>query len=107
MSNPKLIDNMTKSFLCHSLYTCHEKRIRYYSTALNIIVLLSFLGIFGSALYLCYNKQESAYDKYRKNLKDQEFILDKIRHYETIKSHELESITNLPNIYSPVFTEKN
>jgi hypothetical protein len=105
MEGPKLIEALTKNYLCHSLYTCHEKRIRVYSRALNIIVLVAFIGIFGSALYLCYKKQESPYEKYKKSLKDQEYILEKIRHVESEKIQH-ESLTNLPNIYSPTFSER-
>ena len=69
--------------------------------------MILFVGIFGSALYFSYNKQETPYEKHRKNLKDQEYILEKIRHYEVSKSQQHESLTNLPNIYSPTFLEKN
>lgn len=106
MQGPNLIDRMTRSYLCHSLYSCHEKRVKVYSTALNIIVLLSFLGIFGSALYYCFNKRSTPFEKYQKDLKDQEYILEKIRHFEITKTQQHESLTNLPNIYSPTFSER-
>jgi hypothetical protein len=102
MEGPKLIENSSMNYLRHSLYTCHEKRIKHYSNALNIMIFVTFVGIFGSALYLCYNKQETPYEKHRRNLKDQEYILEKIRFVENEKLQQAESLTNLPYIYSPM-----
>lgn len=103
MENAKLIESNARTYLCHTLNICHEKRIQLYLFVLNSIVIFCFIGVFGSALYFCYNKQITPYEKHNKQLKDQEYIISKIRHYQTEKYNQHESLTNLPNLYSPTF----
>ena len=60
---------------------------------------LFFICIFGLALYLCYTNKPSDYERKQQMLKEQEFILNKIRfHQENYQQqqHTMSNITNLP-----------
>jgi hypothetical protein len=104
MEQPRLIENKTRDFLWSSLQTCHQKKINFYTGSFNVIILISFIGVFGYALYLSIKKQESPYEKYQRNLADQKYILEKIRHYkgQMDSMNEAKNITNLPNVYTPI-----
>jgi uncharacterized protein HemX len=101
MEAPRLIENKARTYIYHALYTCRENRIQLYSTILNVAVLVTFLTIFGIALYYCHTKQMTPYDKRIQQLKDQEYIMLKIREQQIEKAQQ-SSLTNLPEIYSPV-----
>lgn len=100
MDSPKLIENSIKNYLFTTLQKCHSNRITIYYYALNAGVLILFLGIVGLVLYYCNKNKLSDYEKGQRMLKDQEYVLSKIRYYKqdvkntTDSAHS--SITNLP-----------
>jgi hypothetical protein len=102
MSFPRLIENNASYFLQNTLQKCHENRVNVYYYVINIMVLLLFVFIVGFTLYYCYNNKLSDYDKQQKLLKDQEFIVSKIRYYqEEVKqtnNNNSSMITDLPSI---------
>lgn len=101
MNYPSLIDYNSRQHLTNTLQRCHENRTTIYYYALNIGVLVLFCVIFGSALYFCYKNKPTPYEKHQKILKDQEFILSKIRfHQDNYKQqqNQMSNITNLPFI---------
>ena len=63
-----------------------------------------FLILVSVTLYFCWKKKPSKIDLERKMLKDQEFILSKIRYFQQVKQSEKEMMmkpemmTNLPLI---------
>jgi len=87
MDYPRLIELGTHNYLLDALSICHRNRLRIYHFALNIGVLVMFCLITGSILYYCYKKKPSAYELKRKMLKDQEYVLSKIRFYQAEKSN--------------------
>ena len=99
MEYPRLIETNVRNYIQTSLESCHTHRIRLYSIAFNIGVLLLFIIIGGLALYYCYNKKETPYEKRQKMLRDQEYILSKIRYYQhTQKERTSSYITQLPGM---------
>ena len=78
----RLIENRIKNSLLDTLTGCHETRVQLYSTALNATILVLLVAGIGLTLYFCYKRQPSAYEKRQKMLKDQDYILSKIRHYQ-------------------------
>jgi hypothetical protein len=99
--DPKLIESNTKSYLTQCLTKCHENRVRIYHIILNVAIVIVFGLVFGFALYICHTKKLTPYEKYRKMLRDQEYILTKIREYQIQKMRQHESLTNLPDTYVP------
>ena len=96
METPKLIESNVKIHINHMLHLCRENRIRVYSTILNIFVLIIFLLVFAIGLYYCRIRRLTPYEKYKRQLKDQEYILEKIRHFQVEKAKKHVSLTNLP-----------
>lgn len=104
MENPRLIENSAKNYLFQTLQKCHNNRISIYYYLLNFGVLFLFVGIICLILYYCSKKKLSDYEKQQKMLKDQQYILSKIRYYQEDKKErqhsQVSGITDLPYIYS-------
>jgi hypothetical protein len=100
--NPRLIENSAKNYLFQTLQKCHTNRVSIYYYALNFGVLFLFVGIVGLILYYCSKKKLSDYEKQQKMLKDQQYVLSKIRYYQEDKKQRQQSqvsgITDLPYI---------
>lgn len=99
MEAPHLIEPNAKYFLYSTLQKCHDNRVQIYTTVLNITVFLVFVSITGITLYYCYNKKLTPYEQQQKLLKDQAYVLSKIRYYQGENMNRKTSdITNLPSI---------
>jgi hypothetical protein len=102
MDHPRLIENSAKNFLFQTLQKCHSNRVSIYYYSLNFGVLLLFIGAVVLILYYCSKQKLTDYDKQQKILKDQQYILSKIRYYQEDKKEKRESqvsgITDLPYI---------
>ena len=77
-----LIDSTTKTFLMTALQNSHETRMKYYSIVFNFAVFIGFILVFGGALYYCYLAKRSPDEINYKMMKDQEYVLSKIRFYQ-------------------------
>ena len=100
--NPNLIEYSARLHLSERLTKCHNDKLRFNSIILNIIVFVLFVSVFGVGLYMNRKKKLSPYDKHIKDMKDQEYILTKIRHFQIEKKHKDSPITSLPMTYSPM-----
>jgi hypothetical protein len=100
--NPRLIENSAKNYLFQTLQKCHTNRVSIYYYALNFGVLFLFAGVVGLILYYCSKKKLTDYEKQQKMLKDQQYVLSKIRYYQEDKKERQQSqvsgITDLPYI---------
>jgi hypothetical protein len=99
MNSPSLIDNSTKFHILNSLSQCHEKRVNIYYYVLNLGILACFLLVVGMSLYYCNKNKLTPYEKQQKLVRDQEYILSKIRFHQQQnieKNNQMSSITNLP-----------
>jgi len=96
-SSPRLIEPGVKFFLYNTLTQCHSTRVNLYYWGLNIGVFVVFACIFGAALYYCYRRKLTPEEQYQKMMKEQAYILSKIRFYQNERiEHPLSSITSLP-----------
>lgn len=82
MDGPMLIEGSVNQYLQNTLRTCHENRVKIYSFALNVGILSLFIIIVSVTLYYCYKQKPTAYEQEQKMLKDQQYILSKIRFYQ-------------------------
>lgn len=98
METPKLIETSVKNYLYFSLQRCHHNRVQIYSIVLNIVVFVFFVIVFGSALYICWRKKPNKVDLERRQLKEQELILSKIRYYQQVKQHQKDTMNNITNL---------
>jgi hypothetical protein len=98
MEGPRLIEQGAHSYMSNVLNKCHNNRVNIYLYALNTGVLLLFIVITCLVLYYCYKTKTTPEENRQKMLKEQEYILSKIRYY---KDHQRNiesraSITGLP-----------
>ena len=101
MEYPRLIETGARNYMQTALHTCHENRVKIYSYALNTGVLVLFVATTAAFLYYCYHRKPSEYERQQKLLRDQEYILSKIRFFQTDLKRKAEissNITNLPNL---------
>ena len=100
MDYPRLIENSSKNYLFQTLQKCHNHRVTIYYYVLNIGILVLFFGIVGSILYYSYKNKLTPYEAQQKLLKDQAYILSKIRYYKedrkNMEESQVSSITKLP-----------
>ena len=95
---PRLIETGAVYYMSNVLNSCHSNRVNIYLYALNIGVLIIFLFVVGLILYYCHKNKLTPEENYQKQLKEQEYIMSKIRYY---KDHQMSiasraSITGLP-----------
>ena len=81
--NPILIEHGARSYMADILNRCHNNRVNIYLYALNIGVFVFFIVILFLVLYYCYKNKLTPEEEYQKKIKDQEYILSKIRFYKT------------------------
>jgi hypothetical protein len=82
MEYPKLIDHSARNYMQNALHACHENRVKIYYYALNIGVFIVFVSIVALVLYYCYRNKPTAYERHQKMMRDQEYVLSKIRYYQ-------------------------
>lgn len=100
METPRLIEMGAKNYMTGVLQKCHENRVNIYLYVLNIGILILFMTVVSVVLYYCYKRKLSPEEDYQKRLKEQDYILSKIRYYkhhqQSIASRA--SITGLPTM---------
>lgn len=96
-----LIDSTTKSFLISALQKSHETRMKYYSIVFNFAVFMGFILVFGFVLYYRYKSKPSREESNYKIIKDQEYVLSKIRFYQ----EENKKIQDAAKEYSTLLTD--
>ena len=102
---PRLIETSVRNYIHNSLQICHENRIRIYSTAFNVLVFVVFFSIFSLALYYSYTNKPSERDKYKKQLQDQQYVLSKIRFYQTQKELQREQVSKITDLPTQMLHE--
>lgn len=95
---PSLIENNTRYYLQQVLKKCNEHRANIYQYALNIGVFVIFVLVVTIVLYCCYKCKRTPEEIREKELKDQAYVLSKIRHYKQERNNiaSRASITGLP-----------
>ena len=96
--NPRLIEPGSKSYMTEILNKCHENRVNIYLYSLNIgVFILFFITVF-LILYYCYKSKLTPEEEYQKKIKEQEYVLSKIKFYKEHQRHiaSRASITELP-----------
>ena len=94
MEYPRLIEPNVQNYLYNTLQQCHDKKELFYTWVFNIVVFVIIVLVVGSVLYYCRKRKLTPYEQSEKERKDQEYVLSKIRQYQTVKKQS--PITNLP-----------
>lgn len=95
---PQLIEPHARNYMANVLQHCSQIRAKIYTNIINITVGVLFVGVTIIVLYFCYKNRATPEEKYEKEIRDQQYILTKIRQYKdemrNIESKKL--ITGLP-----------
>lgn len=101
-SSAKLIEQGAYLYLKNTLSHCKDHRNHIFRIGLNIGVFLVFVSVISIILYYRYKQKLSPYEENQKQLKEQEYILSKIRFYQghmrNLNIQSDSSITKLPQI---------
>lgn len=98
---PKLIEDTAKNYLYATLQKVHYTRVRYYNIVYNVGVFLAFVAVVGGILYYLYRTKKTPVQNYNKLLRDQEYVLSKIRYYQEQK----QIIDEKASSYSSMITD--
>lgn len=91
-----LIEPNAKMFLFKTLQKCHEVKERYFTIWFNLIIFLTFTITISIILYFRYKGSPSNYEKRLKMIKDQQYIMSKIKFYQDEKQRS--SYSNLADL---------
>ena len=96
-----LIPDNVKYYIGEILSKCHETKTNTYYWIFNISVFSIFILVLSSVLYYCYTTKPSKEELQKKMIQDQQYILEKIRFYQTLRNENQSSqITGLPELSS-------
>ena len=99
MDIPSLIEPNVKYYLHDRLKICHENKMNAFSWVFNIGVFVIFFSLLFVVLYLSRKEKLSPYEKHEQLLKDQQYVMLKIRDYKEMhKNNNSSLITELPTI---------
>jgi len=94
MEHPRLIEPNIKNYLYSTLQQCHNRKELFYTYVFNSVLFITIILVVGSILYYCRKRKLTPYELSEKQYKDQEYILSKIRQYQTVE--KTSPLTNLP-----------
>ena len=97
MDRPRLIDTQTNEYLHGLLQQCHNNRVETYSYFFNIVVVVVFLSFVSIILYYSFTTKKTPEEKEIDKIKDQKYVLDKIKELQVQRKAHQELITNLPH----------
>lgn len=99
MNIPQLIEPTAKYFLTSTLKKCHENRVYLYYLAFNSFIFIVFCLFTGTILYYRYTNKLTPEEEEYKMIRDQEYVLSKIRFFkENLNNEKTSLITNLPTV---------
>jgi len=80
--SPKLIDTSAVQYLDSALKKSHEVRIKYHRIMWNVGIVGVFFVILAAVLYYRYKTRPTPEEANYKLIKDQEYVLSKIRFFQ-------------------------
>ena len=96
MEYPRLIESNVRHYLGYSLGKCHEYKSQIYSWVFNIGIFFVFVITVGLVLYFKKRRELSPWEREEKMLREQNYILSKIREYQIDQKRHSSMITDLP-----------
>lgn len=92
-----LIEPNVKYALETTLQNCHNCRVKYYNIIFNAGIFIIFVTVTFLILYYSYKPPLTYEEKQQKMIKDQQYVLSKIRFYkDEFKKKNVTDITSLP-----------
>jgi hypothetical protein len=109
LTPPKLIDSSAIHYLDGALKKSHEIRVKYHRILWNFGIVFTFFAVVFAVLYYRYITRPTPQEANYKLIKDQEYVLSKIRFFQEqnqriqSSNRELEGaeISGLPVVHPP------
>jgi len=101
MEYPRLVEANVRSYLYGTLNKCHEYKATIYSWTFNIGIFVVLVGVIGLVLYCCRKRELPPWEKEAKMLREQNYVLSKIKEYQMDQKRQSSLITDLPFTYTP------
>ena len=103
-----LIEPSVKYHIHDTLHLCHEKKTTIQKWVFNLIGYTLFFIVVGLVLYFCRKRKLTPYEEAEKMRRDQDYIMAKIKQYQTAKRPDNTSaITNLPVVNQNNYLSSN
>lgn len=99
--NPKLVEPNVYGFLYQTLQKCHEFKNYYFFIFFNTTIFIIFVLVLSTILYYSRKQKLTPEEEYEKQLREQNYILSKIREYKLEQTRKTSMITDLPFTYNP------
>jgi len=106
--SPHLIEPNIKYVIYSTLQKCHNHRVKIYNWLFNFCIFSFFVFLFGGSLYYCYKSKPTPQELHERMIRDQKYILSKIRFYQneklkerSIQRERTSEITDLPTMTNP------
>ena len=96
--SPNLIDSRVKYYTQWWLQNIHEQKVKIYSFIWNALVLGLFLLFSFMFLFFRYKRKPTAQEIELQQRKDQEYILSKIRTFQTMKQEQKSLYDKIGNL---------
>ena len=94
-----LIEPNVKYHIYDKLHFCHEKKLLLQNWVFNLIGYTLFFIVVSLVLYFCRKRKLTPYEEAEKMRRDKEYIMAKIKQYQTATPPvNTSAITNLPVI---------
>ena len=99
-----LIEPSVKYHIHDTLHLCHEKKTTIQKWVFNLIGYALFFIVVGLVLYFCRKRKLTPYEESEKMRRDQDYIMAKIKQYQTAKRpNNTSAITHLPVINQNIY----
>jgi hypothetical protein len=102
MEYPRLIESGVRNYFHNALNKCHEYKSNIYSLTFNIGVFLVLVLTISIVLYFRKKGEMKPWEKEAKMLREQNYILSKIRQFQQDQKRQSTLITDLPTNVSGI-----
>ena len=96
MEYPRLVESHARAYLGSALAKAAAYKMTIYSWTFNIGIFLGLVIIIGLILYFKRKRPLSQHELMEREYKEQEYILGKIRQFQSDQKRQLSLITELP-----------
>jgi hypothetical protein len=101
---PQLVEPGTKYFLYETLKQCNQKKLVYFNTLFNILLLVGFIAGFSWFLYYKYNTKKNNDElKLEKKQQEENMLIELVKkindeHYR-LKGHLITELPTFDNVF--------
>ena len=94
---PKLIEAHVKNCIHDSLQQCHSYKMQLYAWIFNWGIFVAIALVIFGVLYFSRRAKLRPYEVYEKQLREEEYVKNKIREFQSYQKTHTSAITDLPS----------